>query len=162
MWGSGNYYSSSLDVEGLEEGVLETVPWQKVILSCVLETVCFYHATFRIQFFLHCLSEICSKIFFVNIFWKPTKPPISIPKGVPKEQIRKWRVVGSKTFSRIGPIWLFTDHHFSNQVDIGVVQVEFTHSNKTNLLRIMEAAGFDNPFNLLEDLVFVKRGRRFT
>ena len=48
MWGSGNYYSSSLDVEGLEEGVLETVPWQKVILSCVLETVGFYHATFQI------------------------------------------------------------------------------------------------------------------
>ena len=46
---SGNYYSSSLDVEGLEEGVLETVPWQKVILSCVLETVGFYHATFQIK-----------------------------------------------------------------------------------------------------------------
>ena len=47
---SDNDYSntSSLDVEGLEEGVLETVPWQKVILSCVLETVGFYHATFQI------------------------------------------------------------------------------------------------------------------
>ena len=50
---SDNDYSntSSLDVEGLEEGVLETVPWQKVILSCVLETVGFYHATFQIKFF---------------------------------------------------------------------------------------------------------------
>ena len=48
----------------------------------------------------------------------------------------------------------------SKQVDIGVVQVEFTHSNKTNILRIMAAAGYDNPFNLAEDLVFVKRGFR--
>ena len=48
----------------------------------------------------------------------------------------------------------------SKQVDIGVVQVEFTHSNKTNILRIMAAAGYDNPFNLAEDLVFVKRGYR--
>ena len=48
----------------------------------------------------------------------------------------------------------------SKQVDIGVVQVEFTHSNQTNILRIMTAAGYDNPFNLAEDLVFVKRGYR--
>ena len=27
------------------------------------------------------------------------------------------------------------------QLDIGVVQVEFTHSNKTNIVRIMAAAG---------------------
>ena len=67
-----------------------------------------------------------------------------------------------------------------------MVQVEFTHSNKTNIVRIMEAAsrcqhqqielktskersiknlssaGYDNPFNLREDLVFVKRGRSLT
>ena len=48
----------------------------------------------------------------------------------------------------------------SKQVDISVVQVEFTHSNKTNILRIMDAAGYDNPFNLEEDLIFVKRTRR--
>jgi len=48
------------------------------------------------------------------------------------------------------------------KVDIRVIQVEFTHSNKTNILRIMEAAGYDNPFNLLEDLVFVKRDRKLT
>ena len=42
---SDNDYSntSSLDVEGLEEGVLETVPWQKVAVPCFLETVGFYH-----------------------------------------------------------------------------------------------------------------------
>ena len=44
------------------------------------------------------------------------------------------------------------------QVNIGVVQVEFSHSNATNILRIMEAAGYDNPFSLVEDLVFIKRG----
>ena len=43
-----------------------------------------------------------------------------------------------------------------------MVQVEFSHSNATNILRIMDAAGYDNPFNLEEDLVFVKRGRKLT
>lgn len=47
------------------------------------------------------------------------------------------------------------------KVEIEVVQVEFTHSNKSNILRIMDAAGYDNPFNLLEDLIFVKRGKQF-
>ena len=55
----------------------------------------------------------------------------------------------------------FIFHLNQNQVNIGVVQVEFTHSNKTNILRIMDAAGYDNPFNLLEDLIFVKRGKQF-
>jgi len=45
-----------------------------------------------------------------------------------------------------------------NQVDIRVLQVEYVHSNTTNILRIMEAAGYANPFNLKEDLIFVKRG----
>ena len=35
---------------------------------------------------------------------------------------------------------LFLEFNFF-QLDIGVVQVEFTHSNKTNIVRIMEAAG---------------------
>jgi len=43
-------------------------------------------------------------------------------------------------------------------VDIRVLQVEYVHSNTTNILRIMEAAGYANPFNLKEDLIFVKRG----
>merc|ERR1719458_2230220 len=45
-----------------------------------------------------------------------------------------------------------------NQVDIRVLQVEYVHSNKTNILMIMEAAGYANPFNTKEDLIFVKRG----
>ena len=37
-------------------------------------------------------------------------------------------------------IAIFLEFNFF-QLDIGVVQVEFTHSNKTNIVRIMEAAG---------------------
>lgn len=48
------------------------------------------------------------------------------------------------------------------QVDIRVLQVEYLHSNKTNILRIMDAAGYDNltpKLNLKTDFIFVKRGQ---
>ena len=64
-------------------------------------------------------------------------------------------------YSRLNHFHLYFLYLNQNQVEIGVVQVEFTHSNKTNILRIMDAAGYDNPFNLLEDLIFVKRGKQF-
>ena len=47
-------------------------------------------------------------------------------------------------------------------MDIRVLQVEYVHSNKTNILRIMKAAGYENPFDLKEDLIFVKRGQELT
>ena len=38
-----------------------------------------------------------------------------------------------------------------------MVLVEFSHSDKERLLDVMDKAGYDNPFNLREDFVFVKR-----
>ena len=43
-------------------------------------------------------------------------------------------------FQRQITIAIFLELNFF-QLDIGVVQVEFTHSNKTNIVKIMEAAG---------------------
>ena len=43
------------------------------------------------------------------------------------------------------------------QVDIRVLQVEFTHTDRPRLAAIMDTAGYDNPFDLREDMVFVKR-----
>ena len=43
------------------------------------------------------------------------------------------------------------------KVDIRVLLVEFSHTDKKKLLDVMDRAGYDNPFNLREDFVFVKR-----
>ena len=45
----------------------------------------------------------------------------------------------------------------TSKVDIRVLLVEFSHIDKKKLLDVMDKAGYDNPFNLREDLVFVKR-----
>jgi len=45
-----------------------------------------------------------------------------------------------------------------HQVDIRVLLVEFTHVDKKTLLDMMNGFGYDNPFNLKRDMVFVKRG----
>ena len=45
----------------------------------------------------------------------------------------------------------------TTKVDIRVLLVEFSHIDKKKLLDMMDRAGYDNPFNLQEDLVFVKR-----
>ena len=42
-------------------------------------------------------------------------------------------------------------------MDIRVLLIEFSHIDKTKLLDVMDRAGYDNPFNLREDMVFVKR-----
>ena len=46
--------------------------------------------------------------------------------------------------------------HFA-KVDIRMFLVEFSHIDKKKLVQIMDKAGYDRPFNLLEDMVFVKR-----
>ena len=45
----------------------------------------------------------------------------------------------------------------TSKVDIRVLLVEFSHTDKKKLLDVMDRAGYDNPFNLREDFVFVKR-----
>ena len=45
----------------------------------------------------------------------------------------------------------------SCQVDIRVLQVEFTHIDRTKVAALMDRAGYDNPFDLKEDMIFVKR-----
>ena len=35
--------------------------------------------------------------------------------------------------------------------------IEFSHLDKKKLSDVMDKAGYDNPFDLLEDMVFVKR-----
>ena len=44
------------------------------------------------------------------------------------------------------------------KVDIRMVLVEFSHIDKKALLEMMNGFGYDNPFNLREDCLFVKRG----
>ena len=39
-----------------------------------------------------------------------------------------------------------------------MVLVEFSHIDKNALLDMMDGFGYDNPFNLREDMLFVKRG----
>ena len=39
-----------------------------------------------------------------------------------------------------------------------MVLVEFIHLDKKRLLDMMNGFGYDNPFNPLRDMVFVKRG----
>ena len=43
------------------------------------------------------------------------------------------------------------------KVDIRVVLVEFSHIDQKTLLDVMDRAGYDHPFDLPEDMVFVKR-----
>ena len=43
------------------------------------------------------------------------------------------------------------------QVDIRVILVEFSHLDKKALLDMMTGFGYDNPFDLREDMVFVKK-----
>ena len=43
------------------------------------------------------------------------------------------------------------------KVDIRVIQVEFTHIDQTKLAALMDKAGYENPFDLNEDMIFVKR-----
>lgn len=45
------------------------------------------------------------------------------------------------------------------KVDIRVLLVEFSHLDKKRLLDMMNGFGYDNPFNLREDMVFMKRGQ---
>ena len=45
------------------------------------------------------------------------------------------------------------------KVDIRVLLVEYSHLDKKRLLDMMNGFGYDNPFNLPEDMVFVKRGQ---
>jgi len=44
-----------------------------------------------------------------------------------------------------------------HQVDIRVVLIEFSHLDKKALLDMMTGFGYDNPFDLREDMVFVKK-----
>ena len=39
-----------------------------------------------------------------------------------------------------------------------MVLIEFSHIDKKGLLDMMNGFGYDNPFNLREDMLFVKRG----
>ena len=39
-----------------------------------------------------------------------------------------------------------------------MVLIEFSHIDKKRLLDMMNGFGYDNPFNLREDMLFVKRG----
>ena len=43
------------------------------------------------------------------------------------------------------------------KVDIRVVLVEFSHIVQKRLMDVMEEARYDHPFDLQEDMVFVKR-----
>ena len=43
------------------------------------------------------------------------------------------------------------------KVDIRVLLVEFSHLDEKRLLDMMDGFGYDNPLNLQEDMVFVKR-----
>jgi len=44
-----------------------------------------------------------------------------------------------------------------DKVDIRILQIEYTHVDDNRLAAIMDKAGYDNPFNLQEDMIFVKR-----
>jgi len=44
-----------------------------------------------------------------------------------------------------------------HQIDIRVVLVEFSHLDKKALFDMMTGFGYDNPFDLKEDMVFVKK-----
>ena len=87
----------SLDVEGAELGILETIPWHQVHI-------------------------VLTKIVLTTV------PNLSLSLS------------------------------FIQKVDIRVLLVEYSHLDKKRLLDMMNGFGYDNPFNLREDMLFVKRG----
>ena len=121
----------SLDIEGSEEGVLETIPWQQVISGfCLLMVI---------------------------------KYPMDVGHYILSTNLRTiWNLneINKERCFKLQPYQIFP--YFCLQVDIRVLQVEYLHSNKTNILRIMDAAGYDNltpKLNLKTDFIFVKRGQ---